>query len=665
MSTKHARRRRRAPNRGRRYLVRIVSVLALVVISSVGTGSHARAQTAPAFDSNDLIRRTIDGSNNNLNHPTWGQANVQYRRQAAARYADGVGQQVSGAVPRFTSNRVFNDVNQNLFSENRVSQWGFTWGQFLDHTFGLRQTGGENAPLAFNANDRLESFRNDFGNIGFQRSGVAPGTGVNTPRQQINTIDSYIDASAVYGNSNDRIDWLRAGTRDGNPSNNSPSLLLDGGYLPKVTARGNAGTAPAVDRDGRLLFNPNDAVVAGDVRANENIALTATHTLFAREHNRIVNQLPSFLSADVRFEIARKVVGAEQEFITYNEFLPALGVRLAPYQGYNPNVDATLSNEFATVGYRAHSMIHGEVEPGGEAADYTQAELDAIEAQGVEVVVDGDEVEFVVPLNVAFFNPNLLRQIGLGAVLKGIGGESEYKNDEQIDNQLRSVLFQVPKPGVPDPSVCLDGPSLPDCFQGVADLGAIDIQRGRDHGMPTYNGLRAAYGLPAKSSFTSITGENTQNFPLFDPQVNPFDPLNDPDILDFVQLRDIDGNIIPLGSEEADTSAVTGIRRTTLAARLRGIYGSVGNVDPFVGMISERHVAGTEFGELQLAIWKREFERLRDGDRFFYANDSNLDLIRAAFGIDFRRTLAQVITDNTELNPGDIAANVFVAPAGG
>ena len=65
--------------------------------------------------------------------------------------------------------------------------------------------------------------------------------------------------------------------------------------------------------------------------------------------------------------------------------------------------------------------------------------------------------------------------------------------------------------------------------------------------MPSYNGLRAAYGLPAKSSFTAITGESTSSFPLFDPEINPFDPINDPDILDFVKLFDIDGNPIAFG----------------------------------------------------------------------------------------------------------------------
>jgi hypothetical protein len=417
-----------------------------------------------------------------------------------------------------------------------------------------------------------------------------------------------------------------------------------------------------MDINGHLFADPTRAVVAGDVRANENLALQGTHTLFALEHNRIVRALPAWVPQSLRFDIARRVVGAEQQYITYNEFLPSLGVRLSPYRGYNRNVDATLSNEFAVVGYRAHSMIHGEFESIGELADYTPAELAAIEARGIGVETEGDEVEFVIPLNVAFFNPDLLSEVGMDAVMRGLGAEPQYRNDEQIDNQLRSVLFQIPRPGIPDPSVCLDGPPLPDCFQGVADLGAIDVERGRDHGMPSYNQLRAAYGLPPLRTFTSITGERTSSFPD-DPLIDRRNPLDDPDIMDFVELRDADGNLIPLGSEAADGEAVVGIRRTTLAARLRALYGSVDNVDAFVGMVSEAHLPGSDFGPLQYAIWRNEFERLRDGDRFFYAADPALTAIRNLFGIDYRRTLAQVIVDNTGLEAGDIEPNVFLAPA--
>jgi hypothetical protein len=82
-------------------------------------------------------------------------------------------------------------------------------------------------------------------------------------------------------------------------------------------------------------------------------------------------------------------------------------------------------------------------------------------------------------------------------------------------------------------------------------------------------------------------------------------------------------------------------------------------VDAFVGMVAEPHVAGTEFGELQLAIWKKQFQSLRDGDRFFHLNDPGLSAIRRAFGIDYRRTLSDLIADNTDIDKGDLRANVF------
>jgi peroxidase len=632
-------------------------VLALVAGTALLAPAVASAQSSDIRAA--AIVRSLDGSANNLAHPTWGQAGVPYLRVATADYADGISKPAGGPPTRYVSNRIFNDVAQNLFSENHVSQWGFVWGQFVDHTIGLRQgSGGESAPIAFSPADPLETFRNDFGAIDFSRTPAAPGTGTRTPRQQINTEDSYIDADAVYSNSAARLEWLREGPVDGRVSNNGARLLLPGGLLPRRTARGNAAAAPAMELQGGLMATPDKAFVAGDVRANENIALTATQTLFAREHNRIVGQLPSSLSDDEKFEIARRVVGAEQQFITYNEFLPALGVNLSGYRGYDPGVNATLGNEFATVGYRAHSMIHGELEPSAPAGTYSAAQLAAFRARGIEVEQEDGVVTLVIPLNLAFGNPDLLATVGIGPVLKGVGGESEYRNDEMIDNQLRSVLFQIPKPGIPDPSVCLDGPPLPDCFTGVQDLGALDVDRGRDHGMPLYNDMRRAFGLAPKSSFTAITGESSESFPN-DRKINSRDPINDPDILDFVQLRDDAGHVIPFNTEAADTSAVTGVRRTTTAARLKAIYGNVNKLDAFVGMVAEKHGSGSDLGELQRAMWKRQFEALRDGDRFFYLNDPALPVIEHLFGINYRKTLARVI----ELNTGiDVQPNVFEAP---
>ena len=634
---------------GRRTLMWRTSII-VAVASMIGTTLIIEAPSAHAAVGFEI--ESLAGSGNNVANPTWGQAGTNYTRVAAARYADGHSQPVSGPNSRYISNRIFNDTNQNIFSEDRVSQWGWTWGQFLDHTLGLAQGGTETANIPFNAADPLESFTDTLGNIPFTRDQAAPGTGGTNARQAVNTVDSYLDASAVYSNSAQRLEWLRDGPVDNNMANNAATLMLPGNYLPTSSSRGDPASAPAMQISGRLAANPNNAVVAGDVRANENLALTATQTLFAREHNRIVSLLPTSLSAEDRFQIARRILAAEQQYITYNEFLPAMGVRLPAYTGYQSNVNTTLSTEFATVGYRAHSQIHGEFSLTTQASRYTAAQLATLQSEGVTVVVNGANVDLTVPTAVAFFNPGLLQQIGLGPWLSSLS-ESQYKNDEQIDNQLRSVLFQVPVSGNP---TCLDGPTLPQCFSGVSDLGAIDIERGRDHGLPSYNQLRQAYGLPAKTSFTAITGEATDAFPA-DPTLTPGNEINDPDSLTFLTASDLNGAPTAVGAADGTASAT---RRTTVAARLRAIYGSVDNVDAFVGMMAEPHAFGSDLGELQQAIWARQFQALRDGDRFFYGNDSALAQIKQQYGIDFHTTLAQMIARDTDLPASSINPNVFL-----
>jgi hypothetical protein len=62
-------------------------------------------------------------------------------------------------------------------------------------------------------------------------------------------------------------------------------------------------------------------------------------------------------------------------------------------------------------------------------------------------------------------------------------------------------------------------------------------------------------------------------------------------------------------------------------------------------------------------MWRRQFQALRDGDRFFFGNDPNLTLIRLVYGIDFRRTLGDVIALNTDIPRNELEPNVFLAPA--
>ena len=151
-----------------------------------------------------------------------------------------------------------------------------------------------------------------------------------------------------------------------------------------------------------------------------------------------------------------------------------------------------------------------------------------------------------------------------------------------------------------------------------------------------------------------MTGERTDAFPQTADFPQGLD-IDNSTIMDFVSLADVDGNPVELGNPD---DAVTGVRRTTLAARLKALYGTVDKVDAFVGMVSEPHVPHSELGPLQRAIWTRQFAALRDGDRFFYLNDPALERIDDRYDISYRHTLAQIVELNTDT---DVASDIFHA----
>ena len=219
-------------------------------------------------------------------------------------------------------------------------------------------------------------------------------------------------------------------------------------------------------------------------------------------------------------------------------------------------------------------------------------------------------------------------------------------------------MFGIPGPGT-DPAACFGEPVPPGCFSVVEDLAAVDIERSRDNGMPTYNDLREALGLAPRSTFAQVTGEASEEFPTDDPLVPATDAIDDPHILDFTSLKNLDGKPIAVGSGEP---AVYATRRTTLAARLKAIYGSVENLDAYVGMVSEPHLPGSDLGELQSALWRRQFEALRDGDRFFYMNDPELEAIKQQYGVTYKHSLSDLITLDAGVPAVRLGQEMFTAP---
>jgi len=164
----------------RRGLLTLLVGLAVATFCAAPSRSQTVTQGAGAPDTSSAAApfpafapRSLDGGGNNLAHPTWGQSGTAYSRVGTAHYADGVSVPVAGVPPRYTSNRVFNDLGQNVFSERNLSQWGWTWGQFMDHVFGLAAAGNEQANIPFDAGDPLERFTSDTGNIAFTRDASA------------------------------------------------------------------------------------------------------------------------------------------------------------------------------------------------------------------------------------------------------------------------------------------------------------------------------------------------------------------------------------------------------------------------------------------------------------------------------------------------------------
>ncbi|WP_176611386.1 peroxidase family protein [Actinomadura sp. WMMB 499] len=635
-------------------------VLAAPLALLLGGGLVTVAGVPAALGAAAGGRQALDGSGNNVRHGDWGRAGTNYARVARARYADGRSEPVTGPNARTVSNRVFNDeffdangagFSVNIFSEQQLSQWAWAWGQFVDHEIGLRggvlrsDPQGERADIPVDGDDPLETKRAPAA-VRFTRSTPAQGTGTANAREQINNVSSYLDGSAVYATTAGRLEWMREGPVDGNLANNGARLLLPGDHLPRRDARGDVAAAPEVELGGELLADPGKAVVTGDPRANNNTAVTAVETLIAREHNRIVDRLPDSLSEEEKFQIARRVVIAKVQYITYNEFLPAHGVDLPQYRGYDPSVDATLSNEFATVGYRIHSMIHSGFPMETERSRYTEEQLEKFREMGFNIDPSDDpaKVKIQFTLAQARDNPMIIPVLGLGPFLQGLGSKAQYHNEEQIERELRDVLCSAPD-------------AEPRC---VFDLGALDLERGRDHGMPSYNEMRRAYGLPPARTFTGITGEGTAEFPA-DPLLTAGDEINDPDAIDFTRITNLFGSGVGPENHFEDTGAVSFERRTTLAARLKALYGSVDRLDAYMGMLAEQH-DGPEFGELQRAMWSREFRRLRDGDRFFYGNQMPaLRQIERRYGIDFRENLGDLVANNTDVERADLAGNVFFA----
>jgi peroxidase len=408
--------------------------------------------------------RAIDGSNNNLLHPDWGSTGEQLLRTAPAEYADGKSAPAGADRPsaRAISDLVVAQTDQGV-NDRGMSAFVYVWGQFLDHDIDLTPGGNpaESMPVLVPTGDPyFDPLGTGTQTIPLTRSIYDSATGASAanPRQQINVITAFIDGSQIYGSDATRAAALR--TFSGGQLKTS-----EGNLLPLNTM--------GLPNDNALGLPGDSLFVAGDTRANENIELTAIHTLFMREHNRLADKYaalnPTWTDEQI-YQQARRIVIAELQQITYNEFLPALlgPAALPSYRGYNPQLNPGIANEFSTAAFRlGHSLLGNDVE--------------FLDNLGLPV---HDEVE----LRDTFFNPALLKETGIDSVFKYLASDVAQELDVHVVDEVRNFLFGPPG-------------------SGGLDLASLNIQRGRDHGLADYNTVRVAYGLRPVTSFSQITSD--------------------------------------------------------------------------------------------------------------------------------------------------------------
>ncbi|XP_026673359.1 uncharacterized protein LOC108629732 [Ceratina calcarata] len=528
--------------------------------------------------------RTSDGSCNNLQHLWWGSAMSTMQRYLPPVYDDGiqsVRKSVTGApLPsaRLVSAVIHEDKDVPLAS---VTHMLMQWGQFVDHditatgqsrgfngsipqcclNFGTgfqppEFTHPECLPIPVSAQD------NFFGPLGvrcleFARSGPAPKEDcVFGPREQLSQVTSYLDASTVYSSNAFHTDALR---------------LFRNGLLQYGKIQSHRPVLPKLDPDlckrGSLSTS---CFRAGDGRLGEQPALTSLHVAFLRLHNRIATKLAALnahWSDEKLFQESRRIVAAVVQHITYREFLPiVLGqdvmkifdlelLKKGYFDGYDPAVNPTIANEFSTAAYRfGHSLVQSSF---------------------VRYDSNHQPIFNNVSIHNELTNPANLETAGsVDRLLLGLINQPSQRRDEHVSEELTNHLFQTPS------------------FPFGMDLASINIQRGRDHGIPPYVQWRVPCGLSPIRSF-----------------------------------------------EDLETAMPP-----STARKFKLVYSAVEDIDLFTAGLAEKSVKGGLVGPTFACIIGQQFNNLRRGDRFWYENSQQENSFTPGQLQQIRRvTLAQVL----------------------
>uniref|UniRef100_A0A671UZI7 Eosinophil peroxidase-like n=1 Tax=Sparus aurata TaxID=8175 RepID=A0A671UZI7_SPAAU len=566
------------------------------------TGCNARHRVDSCKTTPNLDRfRTASGVCNNRKNTLFGSSNTPLTRWLPAEYQDKIAQP-KGWDPTRRVNRRFlplvREVSNKILHTTVVdtdplythlltifAQWTDHDLSFTPHSPVIRSFSSgidcdkscERTEPCFPIPRQDPRFgRNSEECIPFFRSAPTCGSGntghifgAATVRQQMNTLTSFIDVGQVYGSDEAKARLLRNLTSDEGLLKVNTEYTDDGReHLPFEKKSTNMCATRA-----RITGNNNAQEVpcflAGDDRASENIALTSLHTLGLREHNRLARALAKLnphWNGERIYQEARKIMGAHFQILTYRDFLPriigpgSMEKFLPAYTGFDEKVDPGISNVFATAAFRfGHLMIQPFMFRLDEK--YT-----------------AHEKYPTTLLHKSFFTPwRVVFEGGLDPIVRGLVGRRAKLSTQKhmLSDELRERLFKF-------------------TADLALDLGALNMQRGRDHGLPGYTKWREFCHLSVPKNRRQL------------------------------------GRVL---------------KNSTMADSLMDLYRTTKNIDVWLGAASEPLVRGGRVGPLFACLIATQFQKIRQGDRLWWEKTG---VFTEAQRESLKKTsLARIICDNT------------------
>ncbi|XP_018334642.1 peroxidase-like, partial [Agrilus planipennis] len=523
--------------------------------------------------------RSTDGSCNHANKGVLGQSLMPYKRLLSPDYLDGVQEprrSVNRKYPLPSARSISTSLNQNSnFLDNEITLAVMQWSQFVEHDLAHTPTHkmihsqqaieccdshGRNLSPRYKhpfCHPIHVSMEDEF----YSKHGIECMTYVRSlpsmradcslgPMDQMNQATHYLDGSQLYGSNPKKAFALRkmeGGLLD--YSEYGTYTFLPIASHPSESCQGNSNNS--------LCFK------SGDSRVNTQPQLTAMYTIWLREHNRIatlLHRINPHWSDEILYQEARRIVIAEMQHITYSEWIPVvLGNRLSTVvddkNNFNERIDPTISNSFATAALRfINSLMEGNL----------------------KLYKENRSSNTSISLSNFFNKPTSLEKPGfLDALIRGLATQASQKLDLNVVDEVTTLLYRSGSYGY--------------------DVLSLDIQRGRDHGLPSYTSYRTLCGLP---------------------EVSSFDDLDD---------------VIP---------------QKTINI-LKEVYGDPRDIDLLIGGLSERPVRDSLLGPTFSCIITDQMWRTKHGDRYFYTNANQPKPFTVAQLAQLKKvTLARIFCDN-------------------